>query len=126
MLPRLLGRTTRATRPGVAEAVRQMAGGWSVAGMVGAQRAMRARPDSTETLRGLRLPALVIGGGGDEIAPPPAVRAMGALLLKAPVEIGPGAGHVVAPEGPAGPAPPLAAVPGGAPAGGAPPPPRSP
>src|SRR5207247_158104 len=29
MLPRLLGRTTRATRPGVAEAVRQMAGGWS-------------------------------------------------------------------------------------------------
>src|SRR2546427_9075509 len=80
MLPRLLGRTTRATRPGVAEAVRQMAGGWSVAGMVGAQRAMRARPDSTETLRGLRLPALVIGGGGDEIAPPPVVGAIGALI----------------------------------------------
>ena len=101
MLPRLLGRTTRATRPGVAEAVRRMAGGWSVPGMVGAQRAMRARPDSTETLRRLLLPALVIGGGEDEIAAPPVVRAMGALILNAQVEIVPGAGHVVPLERPA-------------------------
>ena len=101
MLTRLLGRTTRATRPGVAAAVRRMAGSWSVPGMVGAQRAMRARPDSTETLRRLRLPALVIGGGEDEIAAPPVVRAMGALIPNAQVEIVPGAGHVVPLERPA-------------------------
>ena len=101
MLSRLLGRTTRATRPGAAAAVRRMAGGWSVAGMVGAQRAMRARPDSTETLRRLRLPALVIGGGEDEIAAPAVVRAMGALIANAQVEIVPGAGHAVPLERPA-------------------------
>jgi len=119
MLPRLLGRTTRATRPGVAEAVRQMAGGWSVPGMVGAQRAMRARPDSTETLRGLRLPALVIGGEEDEIAPPPVVQAMGALILNAQVEIVPGAGHVVPLERPADTTRALAAFLGRLAAGGA-------
>src|SRR5438309_339656 len=90
MLPRLLGRTTRATRPGAAAAVRRMAGGWSVAGMVGAQRAMRARPDSTETLRRLRLPTLVIGGEEDEIAAPHVVRGCGALIATSPVEIRPG------------------------------------
>src|SRR2546428_9975728 len=74
MLPRLLGRTTRATRPGVAEAVRRMAGGWSGPGMVGAQPAMRAKPGSTETLGPLLRPALAIGGGGGEVAGP-AVRA---------------------------------------------------
>src|SRR5438874_11558224 len=41
------------------------------------------------------MPALVIGGEEDEIAPPPVVRAMGALILNAQVEIVPGAGHVV-------------------------------
>src|SRR2546426_11168059 len=78
-----------------------MAGGWSVAGMVGAQRAMRARPDSTETLRRLRLPALVIGGGEDEIAAPAGVRAMGALIANAQVEIVPGAGRARPLERPA-------------------------
>src|SRR2546427_6450176 len=45
MLTRLLGRTTRATRPGVAAAVRRMAGSWSVPGMVGAHRPLRARSE---------------------------------------------------------------------------------
>src|SRR5207247_5872311 len=44
MLPRLLGRTTRATRPGAAEAARQMAGGWSVPGVVGEQGGVRGGP----------------------------------------------------------------------------------
>src|SRR3989442_896824 len=85
----------------------------------GAQRAMRARPDSTETLRGLRLPALVIGGEEDEIAPPPVVRAMGALILNAQVEIVPGAGHVVPLERPADTTRALAAFLGRLAAGGA-------
>src|SRR3989442_2209944 len=60
MLSRLLGRTTRATRPGVAAAVRRMAGGWSVAGGRGSRRAMRAPPHSTQTLRRLcRAPPVV-------------------------------------------------------------------
>src|SRR2546425_5934233 len=101
MLPRLLGRTTRATRPGVAEAGRRMAGGWSVAGMVGAQRAMRARPDSTETLRRLLLPALVIGGGGGGGAAPARAAGGGARHSNAPRRVLPGAGAVVAPQRPA-------------------------
>src|SRR2546426_9093099 len=92
MLTRLLGRTTRATRPAVAAAVRRMAGSWSVPGMVGAQRAMRARPDSTETLRQLRLPALVIGGGGGGIAAPPPALGTGGRLPHARGGNGAGAG----------------------------------
>src|SRR2546425_1661392 len=103
MLSRLLGRTTRATRPGVAAAVRRMAGGWSVAGMVGAQRAMRARPDSTETLRRLRLPALVIGGGGGENAAPAVGPAKGGLISEAPGQNVPGAGDARPPSRPARP-----------------------
>src|SRR5207249_12036681 len=97
----------------------QMAGGWSVPGMVGGQRARRARPDCTETLRGLRLPAVAIGGEEDEIAPPPVVQAMGALILNAQVEIVRGAGHVVPLERPADTPRALAAYLGRLAAGGA-------
>jgi pimeloyl-ACP methyl ester carboxylesterase len=99
LLPKLLGRTTRANRPLVDE-VRRMARRWSVPGMAAAQQAMGARPDATGTLRALRVPTLVIGGEEDEITPPPVVRAMGALIPNARVAIVPGAGHVVPLERP--------------------------
>src|SRR2546428_3375817 len=62
MLSRLLGRTTRATRPGVAAAGRRMAGGWAGAGRGGAPGAAGAQPASTGAAGPRWPPPLVLGG----------------------------------------------------------------
>src|SRR2546428_13145115 len=65
LLPRLLAPATQAAQPEVAGQVREMARRWSVPGLVGALRTLRDRPDSTETLRGVRVPTLVLVGSED-------------------------------------------------------------
>jgi 3-oxoadipate enol-lactonase len=100
LLPRLLGPATQATQPEVMEQVREMARRWSVPALVGAQRAMRDRPDSTETLRRVRLPTLVLVGSDDAIAPPAAARAMARLIPGAQCHVVPAAGHLAPLEQP--------------------------
>lgn len=100
LLPRLLGAATRATQPEVTAQVREMAGRWSVPALVGAQRAMRDRPDSTETLRAVRVPTLVLAGSDDEIAPAAAARAMAQLVPGAQCHVVPAAGHLAPLEQP--------------------------
>jgi pimeloyl-ACP methyl ester carboxylesterase len=100
LLPRLLGAATRATQPEVTAQVREMAGRWSVLALVGAQRAMRDRPDSTETLRAVRVPTLVLAGSDDEIAPAAAARAMAQLVPGAQCHVVPAAGHLAPLEQP--------------------------
>src|SRR5438046_7319819 len=93
LLPRLLAPATQATQPEVAEQVREMARRWSVPGLVGALRTLRDRPDSTETLRGVRVPTLVLVGSDDEIAPPDTARAMARLIPDAQCHVVPAAGR---------------------------------
>jgi len=100
LLPRLLGPATQATQPEVARQVREMGRRWSVPGLVGALRVLRDRPDSTETLRGVRVPTLVLVGSEDEIAPPDAARAMAQLIPGAQYHVVPAAGHVAPLEQP--------------------------
>src|SRR5204863_7212343 len=50
------------------------------AGMIAAQRAMSSRPDSSSTLRALKVPALVIVGDHDPIASVDDARRMTALI----------------------------------------------
>src|SRR5207247_698188 len=76
-LPR---RVPQAASARVAEQVREMARRRSVRGLGGALGALRDRPDSTETLRGVRVPTLVLVGSDDEIAPPETARAMAQLI----------------------------------------------
>jgi pimeloyl-ACP methyl ester carboxylesterase len=97
LLPRLLARQTQ---PEVAAQVRDMARRWSVAGLVGALRALRDRPDSTETLRGVKVPTLVLVGSEDQIAPPDVGRVMAALVPGAQFHIVPAAGHLAPLEQP--------------------------
>jgi pimeloyl-ACP methyl ester carboxylesterase len=94
LLPRLLASATQATQPEVAGQVREMARRWSVPGLVGALRVLRDRPDSSETLRGVRVPTLVLVGSDDEIAPPDAARAMSQLIPEAQFHVVPTAGHI--------------------------------
>ncbi len=100
LLPRLLAAATQATQPEVAGQVREMAHRWSVPGLVGALRTLRDRPDSTDTLRGVRAPTLVLVGSEDQIAPPDTARAMAQLIPGAHCHVVPAAGHIAPLEQP--------------------------
>jgi 3-oxoadipate enol-lactonase len=100
LLPRLVAPQTAATQPEVVEQVREMARRWSVPGLVGALRASRDRPDSTDTLRGVRVPTLVLVGSDDAVAPPAVARAMADLVPGAQYQIVPAAGHLAPLEQP--------------------------
>jgi YbgC/YbaW family acyl-CoA thioester hydrolase len=100
LLPRLLAAATQATQPEVAGQVREMAHRWSVPGLVGALRTLRDRPDSTDTLRGVRAPTLVLVGSEDQIAPPDTARAMAQLIPGAQCHVVPAAGHIAPLEQP--------------------------
>lgn len=100
LLPRLVAPATQTTQPEVTGQVREMARRWSVPALVGAQRAMRDRPDSCKTLKGVRLPTLVLVGSEDAIAPPAAARAMAQLIPDAQCHVVPAAGHLAPLEQP--------------------------
>ncbi len=100
LLPRLLAPVTLATQPEVGAQVREMARRWSVPALVGALRAMRDRPDSTATLRALRIPTLVVAGQDDQVSPPESARAMAELVPGAQCHVIPGAGHLAPLEQP--------------------------
>jgi pimeloyl-ACP methyl ester carboxylesterase len=80
MLGSLLGRTTLERRPEVEARLRELVADQSPAAVAWAQRAMAARPDSTELLRGSGLPALVVTGKQDELIPGEEAAALAAAL----------------------------------------------
>ena len=67
---------------------------------MGALRTLRDRPDSTATLRAVRVPTLIVVGQDDEVAPPAAAQAMAALIPGAQCHVIPAAGHLAPLEQP--------------------------
>jgi pimeloyl-ACP methyl ester carboxylesterase len=67
-----------------------------------AQRAMAARPDSTELLAAVRVPVLVLVGELDAVTPPALARQMAAVAPGAELVELPGVGHRTPAEDPAG------------------------
>ena len=65
MAGKLVGATTRANRPDIQAAARQLMAKMSVAGIAAVQRGMAARPDSLPTLATINVPTLVIAGEED-------------------------------------------------------------
>lgn len=100
MLPSLLGRTTQQTQPQLVQQVKDMIGRASVAGIAGALRAMRDRPDSTPLLPTIDVPTLVVVGQEDELTPPAVAKAMTAAIPSAAMTTIAGAGHVTPLEAP--------------------------
>jgi len=100
LLPRLLAPATLTTQPEVVAQVREMTRRWTVPGLVGALRTLRDRPDSTATLRAVRVPTLIVVGQDDAVAPPAAAQAMAALIPGAQCHIIPAAGHLAPLEQP--------------------------
>lgn len=100
MLPRLLGRTTQQTQPQLVQQVREMITRAPAAGVAGALRAMRDRPDSTDLLGAIAVPTLVVVGQEDEITPAAAARRMTDAIPSAQMTTIAGAGHVAPLEAP--------------------------
>ncbi len=100
VLPPQLGVTTRRRRPMVAGRVRGLVLAAPPPAVAWAQRAMAARPDSFDTLRALKVPALVIVGDEDELSPPSEAEAMAAAVPDGRLVVIGEAGHLSAMEHP--------------------------
>jgi pimeloyl-ACP methyl ester carboxylesterase len=95
MIPRLLGQTTRRDQPELVETVTRTILDQHPRGIAAAQRGMAARPDSTEVLRGISVPTLVITGLEDDLIGPEESREMAAAIRDSRLVQVPGAGHLV-------------------------------
>lgn len=100
MLPKMLAPNTYTSRPELVQQVMRMMETASVAGIVAALTAMRDRPDSTPTLGQIKQPALVIGGGEDQLFPQIEFQNMAGALTRGRLEILPDAGHISSLEQP--------------------------
>jgi pimeloyl-ACP methyl ester carboxylesterase len=94
MIPKLLGETTRSTRPAVIELVRSLAVANSSDAIAGAIRALMTRPDSTSLLSSIHVPTLVIVGDEDVVTPPPASEEMHRAIAGSELVQIPRAGHL--------------------------------
>jgi pimeloyl-ACP methyl ester carboxylesterase len=65
MIPRLLGKTTRETRPDLVEGALAMMRKMSPDDVAQVQRGMAERPDSVETLKTINVPTLLVTGDED-------------------------------------------------------------
>jgi pimeloyl-ACP methyl ester carboxylesterase len=94
MIPKLLGNTTRAMRPEVADRVRSLILSNSAGSIAGAVRALMTRPDSTPLLPTIHIPTLVVVGEEDTVTPPADSEQMHASIAGAELAVIPGAGHL--------------------------------
>ena len=101
VLPGLIGATTAARRPEVVATLRELVAAQPAEGVAWAQRAMANRPDSSDVLRAVAVPALVVHGAEDALIPPTEAAAMARLLPRGELVTLPSAGHLPAIETPA-------------------------
>lgn len=67
MIPRLLGKTTRETRPDLVDGALRMMRKMSPEDIAQVQRGMAERPDSVETLKTINVPTLIVTGDEDTL-----------------------------------------------------------
>ncbi len=94
-LPKLVGRTSAASRPAVMAEVERLIRAASPDGVIDALRAMAERRDSTPLLSSIRCPVLIIASEEDVLIPAQESRAMAQAIPGARLEIIPQAGHLV-------------------------------
>lgn len=101
MLPKLLGGTTRRSRPAVEARVRALIEANTAGGLSRAIVRLRDRPDASPQLAQIRVPVLVIVGEEDGVTPVDDARAIAAGAPDARLAIVPEAGHLSNLENPA-------------------------
>lgn len=94
LLPKLLSAGTRAQKPEVERALRDMMEAANPEAIAAALMAMAARDDSRPLLPEIDVPTLVIGGAEDSLTPPEHMREWGHQIPRARLELIEGAGHV--------------------------------
>jgi pimeloyl-ACP methyl ester carboxylesterase len=101
MLPRLIGASTRASRPDVERTLRSLILSNSTETIAGAIMALMTRPDATPLLPTIHCPTLVVVGDEDVITPPAASEEIARAIAGAELTIIPRAGHMSNLEQPA-------------------------
>lgn len=99
-LPRVLGESTKQHRPELVAHVRTIMQGASLLGVVGCLNGMAERANHTDTLQGIKVPALVLCGEEDPIAPISDCRAMTQSLPQGRLEVIAESGHLITMEQP--------------------------
>jgi 3-oxoadipate enol-lactonase len=101
MIPKLLGPSTRANRPEIVEALRELILSSSSETIAGAIMALMTRPDSTPLLPHVHCPTLVVVGDEDALTPRPCSEAIQRAIAGAELAVVPQAGHMSNMEQPA-------------------------
>ena len=99
-IPNLLGESTRGRAPRLAAELRALAAEVPDHVLAGCLAGMRDRPDGVQVLSTLDLPALVITGQEDTLAPPEVAHQMAAALPRGRLALVPLAGHTPSVERP--------------------------
>jgi len=94
MIPKLLGASTRAEQPAIAERVRALVVSNSGAAIGGGIRALMTRPDSTPLLSTIHVPTLVVVGDEDTLTPPAMSEELHAGIAGSELVRISGAGHL--------------------------------
>jgi 3-oxoadipate enol-lactonase len=94
MMPKLLGPTTRETRPDLVDRVRSLALANSSEALAGAISAMMGRPDSTPLLSTIHVPTLVVVGEEDTLTPVESARDLHRQIPGSDLRLIPKAGHL--------------------------------
>ena len=101
LIPKLLGESTRRTRPDVVDRIRALALSSSAEAIAGALRALMTRPDATPQLSAIHVPTLIIVGEEDAVTPRAAADEMHRGIGGSELVIIPEAGHLTNLEQPA-------------------------
>jgi len=93
MIPKLLGKTTRETRPDLVDGVLRMMRKMSAEDVAQVQRGMAERPDSVETLKTINVPTLIVSGDEDILTGVNEAELMHHHLAGSQMRVIPKAGH---------------------------------
>ncbi|GAB3166444.1 alpha/beta fold hydrolase [Amycolatopsis stemonae] len=94
LLPKMISKSTRATRPDVEAHVRTMMREAPKEGAAAALRGRAERPDYTDTLRHIDVPALVVVGREDEFTPVEDAELIHRKIARSTLVVIEGAGHL--------------------------------
>jgi pimeloyl-ACP methyl ester carboxylesterase len=100
MVPKLIGKTTRETRPDLVEGALRMMRKMSPEDIAGVQRGMAERPDSVSTLKTIDVPTLIVTGDEDLVTGPAEASLMQQNIPRSQMKVLPRAGHYAAWEHP--------------------------
>jgi 3-oxoadipate enol-lactonase len=94
MLPKLLGDTSRKTRPDVVDHVRSLILASSADAIAGEIRALMTRPDSMPLLATIHFPTLILVGEEDTVTPSTLAHEMHRAIAGSELAVIPAAGHL--------------------------------